>query len=221
MKGDRIVKYEYNPNDPKRFSTDLRYDLKTKNLIWDNASGQNVMIVQTPFGESAVSRIEEICVALEKIMIYPNKYIEVLSNIWIRFVTIQDKAKNNGCPLNGEASTYTVFSYEIKGNITAIFAPKNQAMISSSCDIPLELHAEVKRMKKQEGFFFKREIDTGFYSITFSTGISSGYIDGSIQYKINDFVIPVTKLMLIQGTIYIKTDVRPVLVSNNIGIKLV
>ncbi len=215
------MKYEYTPNDPKRFSTNLRYDLKTKNLIWDNASGQNVIIVQTPFGESAVSRIEEICVALEKVMVYPNKYIEVLSNIWVRFVTIQDKAKNNGCPLNGEASTYTVFSYEIKGNITAIFAPKSQAMISSSCDIPLELHAEINRIKKQKGFFLKHEIDTGFYSITFSSDISSSYIDGSIQYMINDFMIPITKLMLMQGTIYIKTEVRPVLISNNIGIKVV
>lgn len=215
------MKYEYTPNDPKRFSTNLRYDLKTKNLIWDNASGQNVIIVQTPFGESAVSRIEEICVALEKIIIYPNKYIEVFGNIWVRFVTIQDKAQNKGCPLNGEASTYTVFSYVVEGDIIKIFAPKSQAMISSSCDIPLELHAEINRIKKQKGFFLKREIDTGFYSITFSSDISSSYIDGSIQYMINDFMIPITKLMLMQGTIYIKTEVRPVLISNNIGIKVV
>ena len=53
--------YKYSPNNPARFATNLRLDKTTKNLMWDNANGQDVLIVQTPFGSSAIDYIEEIC----------------------------------------------------------------------------------------------------------------------------------------------------------------
>ena len=89
--------YKYSPNNPARFATNLRRDKTTKNLMWDNANGQDVLIVQTPFGSSAVDYIEEICHLLPNVTLLPEKYTEELTGVWIKFVTAADKARNRGC----------------------------------------------------------------------------------------------------------------------------
>lgn len=221
MKEGKRMRCEYCPNNPERFATNLRRDLKTKNLMWDNAQGQDVIMIQTPFGENAVSRIVEICEVLEKMTVLPSKYTEIINGIWVKFVTAVDKARNNGCALNGEASTYTVLSYVIEDNVLKIYEPKDSVMISSFCDIPLELHVNVEKITRMEGFFKKKEVETGFYSMQFPTEFRNGYLDGSLLYKISDFEIPVTRGIVEQGIVYIKSDISPVLISKNKGIKLV
>ena len=196
--------YKYSPNNPARFATNLRLDKTTKNLMWDNANGQDVLIVQTPFGSSAIDYIEEICHLLPNATLLP-----------------EDKARNRGCCLNGEASTYTVFSCFTDKDVCEIYQPQNQAMISAFCDIPLDLHVEIETIMRTEGFFRKREIETGFFRISFPPSFSNGYIDGDLSYQINNFEIPVTRQMLEQGTIYVYSEVRPVMISHNKGLHIV
>ena len=104
------MQYQYCPNDPQRYATNLRREQGTRNLLWDNARGQDVLLVQTPFEMDAVDLMEELCRRMEKVPIHPNRYTEIQPNIWLRFVTAADKAKMGGCPLHAEACSYTVFS---------------------------------------------------------------------------------------------------------------
>lgn len=213
--------YEYCPNNPERYATGLRRDFHTKNLMWDSARGQDAVIVQTPFGTSAVEQMKEICQRLEEIAVIPDQYTELFGGVWIRFVTAAEKARNSGCPLNGEASTYTVFSCHVNKEVTQIYEPMNQAMISASCDIPLEVHIELKKEVRIEGIIRKKEVETGFYCMIFPAGMGNGYVNGTLKYQIGAFEIPITKEMLEQRTVYVKTQIQPIMFSDNEGMRLV
>lgn len=215
------MEYRYCANDPSRFATNLRRDHGRPNLMWDNARGQDVLIVQTPFQQAAVGIIEELCEAMSRSSIHVDKYTEVLPGVWVRFVTAADKAKLGGCPIHNEASTYTVFSCATEGNVCCIFAPQNQAMISAYCDIPMQIHVTVSEQTRTEGLFKKRVVSTGYYMLSFPTGISNGCKDGDLAYKVCNITIPVTKQMLEQGTVYVKTNSRPEIISKNKGLKLI
>jgi len=215
------MQYQYCPNDPDRFATNLRREHGTRNLKWDNAKGQDVLLVQTPFGSSAVEVIEELCLRMAKTALAPDKYTELLPGVWVRFVTAADKARMGGCPIHAEACTYTVFSCFTEGETCSIYAPQNQAMISAYCNIPLEVPVTVAEQTRVEGLFKKRTVSTGYYTIAFPQGLDSGYKDGDLIYRIRDFAVPITRQMLEQGTVYIKTDIKPEVVSKNKGLKLI
>lgn len=215
------MKYQYCPNDPQRYATNLRREQGTRNLKWDNARGQDVLLVQTPFETSAVDLIEELCNQMEQTTILPGHYSEIQPNIWVRFVTAADKAKLGGCPLNAEACSYTVFSCCMEDDVCSIFAPQNQAMISASCNVPMEVRIGVEEQVRLEGLFKKRAVSTGYYMISFPKGFEVGYINGGLIYRIKDFVVPITKMMVEQGVVYIKTEIKPEVVSINKGLRLI
>ncbi len=215
------MEYQCASYDPERFATNLRRDAVTRNLTWDNAKGQSVLIVQTPFGQSASDRLSDICSALSEASLYPGKFTEVPGGIWVRMVSAADKARNKGCPLNGEASTYTVFSCEVDEDICRVYEPLNQTMLSASCDIPLKLHVEIHKIMRTEGRIRKREVDTGFYEISFPADFSCKYVEGSLYCQVENLKVPVTRQMIEEREFYIKTDARPVLVSGNKGLQLV
>lgn len=215
------MRYQYCSNDPERYATNLRKDQGTCNLKWDNARGQDVLIVQTPFECSAEHLIEELCVIMEQIVIPPNRYIEVKPGVWVRFVTAADKARMGGCPINNEASTYSIFSCYMQSDVCSIYAPQNQAMISAYCNIPMSIHVDVSEQTRTEGLFKKKVVPTGYYALTFPSGFSNGYHNGDLAYKVGNFKIPVTKKMLEQGTVYIKTGSKPEIISMNKGLVLV
>ena len=214
------MRYQYCPNDPQRYATNLRREQGTRNLKWDNARGQDVLLVQTPFEVSAESMMEELCQVMEKAVLVPDQYTEIQPGVWVRFVTAADKARMGGCPINAEACTYAVFSCCTEEEVCSIFAPQNQAMISAYCNIPMEVHVSVAEQTRVEGLFKKRTVSTGFYTISFPQGFDAGYKDGDLFYRIREFEIPITKKMLERGTVYIRTDIRPEVVSKNKGLKL-
>lgn len=215
------MRYECCPNDPDHFATALRRDVHTRKLTWDNAQGQDVIIVQTAFGVSASAILDEICEALNRNERPLTDYVEVMDKTWVRYVTAADKARNSGCHLNGEASTYTVFSCQKEGDLCKIYRPKNQAMISQSCSIPLEIQATVQKVTRLEGLLRRREVDTGFYMISFPSTLAEKYFNGSLYYRVNGLEIPVTRQMVKQGSIFIKTTVKPELLPTNKGIRIV
>lgn len=214
------MQYQYCPNDPQRYATNLRREQGTRNLLWDNARGQDVLLVQTPFEMDAVDLMEELCRRMEKVPIHPNRYTEIQPNIWLRFVTAADKAKMGGCPLHAEACSYTVFSCCVENKVCSIFAPQNQAMISASCNIPMEVHICVEAQTRMEGLFKKRAVPTGYYTISFPNGFHTEYVDGDLTYRVRDLAVPITREMVAQGIVYIKTETKPEVVSKNKGLKL-
>lgn len=208
------------PNDTSKFATGLR--IGTPNhLIWDSAKGQDVIIVQTPFGQDAEEILDDICHALEEVEELSNQFIEILNNVWICYVSATDKARNNGCILKGEGSTYTVFSCEKNDEGLKIYRSQIQAMVSPSCDIPLEIHVEIMRELITKGVIFKKTVETGFYLMSFPTKLADNYIDGSLSYQIGEFKIPVTKEMIRQGVVYIQSNIQPIMVPKDGALKIV
>lgn len=215
------MKYKCYPHDPDFYATDLRKDRHTNRLTWNNARGQDVLIVQTAFDVKAADLLDELCVALNNNKQPLSDYVEVMNGVWVCYVSAADKARNNGCRLNGEASTYTVFACQKDGEICKIFRSRDQSMISQSCNIPLEVHVTVQKVTYVEGFFRRREVDTGFYMMSFRSGLSAEYSDGSLCYRVDHLEIPVTQEMLKQQYVYIKSNDRPVPFVKGKGLEIV
>lgn len=217
------MRYQYCPNNPERYATNLLRQRGTRNLTWEGARGLDVLLVQTPFEQRAEPMMEELCRRMEHINLQPNKYTEVKPGVWVRFVTAADKARMNGCPINTEASTYTVFCCFTQGEVCSIYAPQgNQAMISAYCSIPMQIHVDMWEQERTEGLFFNRRVvKTGYYIISFPQEFATGYRDGDLACRVGELDIPVTKQMLEQGEVYIKADRKPEVHSVNKGLELV
>ena len=63
-------------NDAEKYATNLRIDEQTKNLIWDSAPGQDVVIVQTPYGDSVNSILEDLSSAVENWTHFPDDIVK-------------------------------------------------------------------------------------------------------------------------------------------------
>jgi hypothetical protein len=215
------MNYLYCPNDPERYATNLHRDSATRNLAWDSARGQDTLLVQTPFGQDPAEQMPRVCTALADTELRSGAFTEILPGIRGRIVTAPEKARSGGCPLNGEASTYTVFSCQTDGENCRIFAPQNSAMITSCCHVPLEMHIELSPVTRREGVFKKKDVPTGFYRMNFPSPFSASYRDGDICYRLEELEIPVTREMMEHRYAYIRADRPPILVSENRGLKLV
>ena len=216
------MRYQYCPNDPIRYATNLRREQGTRSLKWDNARGQDVLIVQTPFECSAEDVIGELCAIMERTVLHTDKYTEVKPGVWVRFVTAADKARMNGCPINTEASTYSVFSCSTESGVCSISAPqRNQALISAHCSIPMQIHIDVQELTRTEGLFKKKVVRTGYFTLSFPQDLAGGYRDGDLLLRVGGLEIPATRKMLEQGRVYVKTDLRPEVVSRNKGLELI
>lgn len=208
------------PNDPERFATNLRRDNTTGNLMWDNAQGQDALIIQTPFGISPTDQLDEICEAMSKCDLQDDAYTEVMSGICVRYVSATDKAKNRGCILNGEASTYTVLGCSKDADYYRVYRPQDHSIISSKCDIPLRICVEVTKQTISKGLFRKREEETGFYLLRFPNILAGSLSDGDVAYRIGSLEIPVTKKMVEQGAAFVESKMKPVFVTKNNGFML-
>lgn len=215
--------YIYLPYNPNRYATNL---MRNQNkLQWDSSVGQEVLIVQTPFGKKATDYIEDVCKLLsngEKLLV-PEGYTELLSGVYIKFMTAAQKAQNGGCVLNGEASTYTVFSCyrDSEKDVCEIYSPQGNPMISPSCDIPLNVSIRVTKIKKiVKKIFSQYEEDTGFWKISFQRELSNAYIDNDLLYEVENFKIPINKKMVEQGEIFIYSNSKPRIYTNNPGLHI-
>lgn len=215
------MRYHYMPSDPGHFATNLRREQGTRNLKWDNARGQDVLIVQTPFGRRAEGLMEELCEEMSVVPVQPDGFTELRPGVWFRFVGAADKVRLGGCPINTEASTYTVFGCTVDGNDCRIYAPQDQAMISAYCDIPMEIHVEVTELKRSEGLFRKRLVPTGYFAVSFPSGSSAAYRDGDMAYKAEGLLIPITGRMLDAETVFVKSGRKPEIVSLSSGLQIV
>ena len=234
------MNYSIRDYDSAHFATALQVDSRTGELIWESSAGQEVLIVQSPYGlrvtdtaESVTGKpetlLEAIRAALSASEPEGGGYARLLPGIWVCFVSHADRLRLGGCPLHGQASTYSVVAVERRGGEGTLYLPREQAMMSPFCDIPLEIHAEVTRdaLTRTTGIFRKRteHLPTGFYRVSFSRKLSGGYLDGSLALRVRAgetaLEIPVTAALVEAGEAFVKTDVAPEIVVRSRGLKLV
>lgn len=219
------MEYIYSPYDPMRSASNLQYKADSGKLFWKAPAGQDTLVVQTPFGESAENQMEGICRNLSGRPSLPRQYTEIPHGSGVWLCAVSAAASVNGCPVNRGAGTYTVLSYSIGQGVCSIFAPPPPSQWTASAheNIQQNIHVDVFREVRQvrRGFLGlggMREEDTGFYTISFPRDISGGYADGDMQYTVGDLAVPITRQMLEWGQVFVKTDRMPVVTSVNGGL---
>lgn len=221
------MQYYYVPNDMRHYATSLRINRSTGNLAWDCAKGQDSLVIQTEFGRSPFELMEStICPALSQIELSHERFVEVLPEVWARPVSATERARfNNGCPLHARACTYSVFATirDTEGNVK-VFAPKTQSMTPPSCNVPQELGVSVKRHTIVEGLFRKREVDTGYWCISFGGSLDGLADDADLYYCLgqeSQLRIPLTVQAVSAGSVYVRSKTQPYVKTGNRGLHIV
>lgn len=109
------MRYTFCPADPVWYATDLRLDAARGMLQWTGGRGQDALLVRTPYGVDPETMTDALCAALEQTELREGRFTEVLSDSLpsgtaARLVSALERAKRNGCPIDGQARTYTVFA---------------------------------------------------------------------------------------------------------------
>lgn len=223
------MKYICCPYDEKYYATSLRKNTNTNGLNWDCAKGEDSIIIQTGFGVVSNSLLPQICEYLNKNnrnLVECNDYMEIMSDAqdtecWALYVSSGEKGHNGGCKLNGVACTYTVFGCHIEGNECRIFLPaEGNTYQKNYFNVPIEIQISTVKQRRRKRCIIKRYVDTGFYSISFFGEDLDYYLDGSLSYKTEDFLVPITRDMVLNGTIFVQTGDRPEIICQNNGIKI-
>ena len=217
----------YIPNDPAHWSTALRIDSVKGNLNWDSNNGQDAIIVKTPFGVSAIDMMREsICPAVCDDSLTRNAFTEVLPNVKVRLVTSVDKARQGGCPLDGRACTYTVFSvvHDEHGN-WSIIEPSPGGPYSPALNVPYELKVLVRRVTTTTGLFIRREVETDFWEVVFDGEVDDAAEDLGLRYTLaglaDGLEIPITAQAINAGHCFVKSgSVKPQLKSIDPGLRI-
>lgn len=219
------MKVEMIPSDPKQIAINLTHKMGSRFLKWDSTPGLNAILIQFPYGEDVIARVPEVCSLLEDYGL-PEGGFQSLNEgkgIWGRYVPYEEYQKDKGCELNGEACTYLVVGCKvdkITGDVQ-IYTPTEQAMMKPYCSISYEMSIQTRRHTVMTGFGpFKKEVDSGFYEVSFPSQALEGYMDGSIAYQLGGIEVPITGEMLKQKTIYVESEDMPIFVSNNKGLTL-
>lgn len=218
------MRFECCGNNPEMYATNLRQNKNSKKLMWDSTNGADALIVQTAYGEAV--NIEALCQRLEEkieaVEMLQGKYVRVLPTVWCRYISSVEKAKGNGCAINGEPATYTVFAcvFDRDTGVGKIYESQNDGMIKPCCDIQVQYHVDVIKEMETKGLFRKHEVETGFYSLYFQEASCGGYMDGDLVYRVADFEVPITKEMFGRKKVYVRTTEAPEIRSNNKGLCL-
>lgn len=234
------MRYQYCKETPEKIAKNLLYSIERKKLTWSNVDGKDVLIVQTPFGkipfgDKAEDNIvmEVICEELnkdEKFKEFPECFCEIrkMPGVWLKFTTPNERMPMGGCDINQEASTYTVFSYQVSDGVCSIYEPKEQPLNNPYVDIKTDIQLKVSKQRRQversTGLFGMRRViecvSNGFYKIQVEKYNRNAYHDGDLYYKVSGsngktIEIPVVSSVLQQKEFFIKTEERPVFESRN------
>lgn len=219
------MEYEYRASDPKHFAQALRYNAERRTLLWDNAPGHDSILVQTPFGQSAEERMEELCAQLARTRLKSGVFLEVLPGVFLRYITAKEKARDSGCPLNTESCTYTVFACLTQGDLCTIFAPLHRSMSPAVYDAPKEIHIDVQpELESGRRSLFggkKEDTFTGYFRITLPANYDKSSVYGYLYYRVGRYTLPITPQMFDAGTFYVKSGEKPEIISTAQGLRLI
>lgn len=214
------MEYQFYPSDSGKYATNLRVNNASKQLTWDVSRGVDTLVVQTPYGQAPV--LADLCGGLGRRQPETGRYMQLAENIWARYVPAEEKVANCGCGINREASRYTVLACEMENNVCKIYEPYERGMNKAHRDIQLKIHIDIQKHAGRAGTSGRRgKSGADFYRMTFPDKLKQTYMEGDLCYKAGNLEIPVTLQMIEQGTVYIKTRMKPVMIPLNSGIMLI
>ena len=223
------MRYHYLNYDPKRYSYRLHQNQNGK-LEWSSAKRQDALIVQTPFGQSAVEFMREFCDdKTNRPFSDQQQYFPVGKGVSFRFVSAVERAKNQSCSLNGKGYTYTVFSCRVRKDddgqdVCDVYAPLIQAVNPVSCNVPRQISVTVARMARKEGFFRNPFAPVRERYQLYRVAFQARDIppkDGDLMYQVGPFQYPILGEMYRAGSFYIRASEMPEVRSRNPGLTVI
>ena len=216
------MEYKYSPDDQRKFATCLRMDRVSGKMTWDTSPGTDTLVVQTAYEKEVNSIIPELCEELSRSSLREGAYYKIMPDVWVRYVSSEEKGLNKGCPYHLKASRYTVLACQREKNVCEIFGLYESGMMNRPYyDLPLEMHIGIQKQDYESWKGRKRNRSfSRFYMMTFPEELKMVYIENSLCYKVDGLEIPVTMEMVKQGTVYIESNWEPEIVPLNKGILL-
>ena len=221
------MRYNYLKYDPKRYSYRLHQNQSGK-LEWASAKRQDALIVQTPFGQSAVEFMQKFCDDDSKRPFSDQQeYFSVGNGVSFRFVSAVERSKNGCCPMNGKGYTYTVFSCHLRKekeqDVCDVYAPLIQAVNPVSCNVPRQISVTVAPIARKGGFFRNPFAPVDRYQL-YRVAFHARDIppkDGDLIYRIGGFTYPVLSEMYQHGSFYVRASEQPEVASRNPGLTVI
>lgn len=211
--------YVKDSNDHYAGNLSSRSENEGKVLRWDS-SNCGIILIRSNYKNDEKNNIENICKKMNKDDIFfANDFYEVESGIFVKTISKVENA-NRSAIVNG-AGRYYVYACEEKNGDYYIYPPPSGGMGSHYTDVRLILRVsyEIEMKTVKEGFLKNKinRVSSGYYSVLFQPEFDiSHYNNGDIYYYIGDIKIPITKNMLQLERIFIKTDNKPEMQSDNL-----
>lgn len=213
--------YIYVESDQSCWANNLRKSVNNGiyTLKWDAAPACGFLLFKSDLDADIANRIESLCEKMTDMnFTNSNVYTEIDKGIFVK--SLPFGIKNTTVVDSGR---YYVYACKKEGDIYKVYAPPTSGMGEHFADIfvKLEINVSIREENKEvtEGMLFNKKTylkPSGFYFVSFMDGFDvSKYKDGDIYYMVHGVKIPITKIMIEKKEIYIKTDNRPELKTDN------
>ena len=210
--------------DPRHQSFNLKLTNDDTKLIWNNAPAQDVLIVQYPYG-GKLDVVDLASKMNERGYVLQPGYVAVGKSLFVRYVSVAEKTRKNGCELNGAGCSYVVISCTKENpqnpdSDVSLFVPEDSVQRKTTCDVPLKMDVFLREhVEKEKTGLLRRGIDVTFFGLSFEPHFTTGYTDGDLYYEAGDDIkckIPITRDMVFSDgrEFYIK-DFKPEIKSSS------
>ena len=202
----------------------LAYNLTVKDdrLKWRKRGNSDFLVIQYPWGDVPdIEMIEDLLNENDPRL--ENRYISLGEEYFVRYVSVREYVKNQGCEVNDSGYGYMVIScIKTSEEDVVLFVPENTIMSRIFCEVPLSIKIRTSKEQKKKGLIIKNTIT--YYKTEFFPGFTEGYYDGDIYYEVAEkqVQIPVTSDMVFSGEpVYfqfkpiIKTDSKRIVIRED------
>lgn len=197
-------------------------------LRWESAPGCGVLIFNTTSGEDLNMKIKEICDLLNEKAFstaQTDDFKEIGNGLFVKALSVTGNQLNPSVEVR-RRGRYYVYPYKNDNGTSNLYGFAPGGIGNNYTDINEKIDITIQEVRKEvtEGFLKKKTFSkcTGYYSVTFPSNYYVGnYKSGELYYEAKGVKIPLTANMIIQGTIYIKSDSEPEIKSDNSTVEVI
>lgn len=203
-----------------------------KTLKWSSTACQGYVLVKSRYRKDV--SIEDLIKVLnaEHINLKECEKFRRLSNgIELMCITPYQYATNGGFRIMDRGVRYTVLSMNEGKDVIHIYEPDRDSVYPYFADISMKLNFTITEEWLEEGktsggifggFFRKKKLNPiRFYKVEAGDDYSAFCSDSDLFYDVGEYRdIPMIKTVLKERIFYVKSDVKPTLMSRNAGLKI-
>ena len=225
--------YKLYEEDRRIYATRVQID--NLKLCWHSTNGVSVLIVKSPFQVNPESDLEKIIDYMNSSVYDSNSntgdFIHVIGTDYsVYYMSNIEFIQKQGKKINVDSASYTVYPCLINGSEIQVY--KQSSNISRNhigFKIQLEINVIKKYNQEAKRIGWKKEVEqvfSGFYQIVFSDVcldlVKNKFFNaGDLYLDVNGFFIPINDDVINRKTIYIKSDIKPIVKTERKDIDLI